>query len=320
MVKEILLYESIYSYSAERFILLMDEAIESDIVVRVNSPGGDPLSAFGMLSKMKEHKKNVNLKVDGAAYSMAAFMACYADNVECLDVSEFMFHRASYGRMGELQMSENDISNLNRTNKYLREALEAKVDVAKFEEITKTTMDQLFSLDSRIDVYLDSKEAKEIGLVDNIISIQPTEMAALNSKYFKMAAEQIDEKPKEEKTIIPKKMNKETLKSEHPELFASIQTEAITAEQDRAGAWLAFAEADLEAVKAGIESGKNITQKMTAEMTIKLISAEKVKGAESDSAGDLDTDASESAKDEETKKMEALNSFEAEVKTNYKKV
>jgi len=317
MVKEILLYESIYNYSAERFITMMDKAIDSDVVVRVNSPGGDPLSAFGILSKMKEHKKNVNLKVDGAAYSMAAFMACYADNVECLDVSEFMFHRASYGRMGELQMSENDISNLNRTNKYLREALEAKVDVAKFEEITKTTMDQLFSLDSRIDVYLDSKEAKEIGLVDNIISIQPNEMAAFNSKYFKMAAEQIKPVKKQEKTI---KMNKETLKSEHPELFASIQTEAITAEQDRAGAWLAFAEADLEAVKAGIESGKNITQKMTAEMTIKLISAEKVKGAESDSAGDLDTDPPESAKDEETKKMEALNSFEAEVKTNYKKV
>lgn len=317
MVKEILLYESIYSYSAERFISLMDKAIESDIVVRVNCPGGDPLSAFGMLSKMKEHKKNVTLKVDGAAYSMAAFMACYADNVECLDVSEFMFHRASYGRMGELEMSASEIDNLNRTNKYLREALEAKVDVAKFEEITKTTMDQLFSLDSRIDVYLDSKEAKEIGLVDNIISIQPNEMAAFNSKYFQMAAEQIKPVKKQEKTI---KMNKETLKSEHPELFASIQKEAITAEQDRAGAWLAFAEADLEAVKAGIESGSNITQKMTAEMTIKLISAEKVKGFQADSSKELDTDTPPSEKDEETKKMEALNSFEAEVKTNYKKV
>lgn len=64
-------------------------------------------------------------------------------------------------------------------------------------------------------------------------------------------------------------MTKESLKNQHPELYASIYTEGVNAESDRVGAWMAHLNTDSEAVIAGIDSGKAITSKQTQELIVK---------------------------------------------------
>ena len=56
MATEILLYSSIYSFSAESFIKEMEAASGNDVVLRINTPGGDPQAGFGMIAKFAEHK------------------------------------------------------------------------------------------------------------------------------------------------------------------------------------------------------------------------------------------------------------------------
>ena len=66
-----------------------------------------------------------------------------------------------------------------------------------------------------------------------------------------------------------KKMTKEELKQQHPDVYASIIQEGATQERDRVEAWLAFSEVDLNAVKEGIQKGENVTQKTMSEMFVK---------------------------------------------------
>ena len=65
MAKEILIYSYFDSFQAEKVFSSINEAIEdsSDIVVRVNSSGGDPMMAFGMVKKFNEFEGSKIVKV-----------------------------------------------------------------------------------------------------------------------------------------------------------------------------------------------------------------------------------------------------------------
>lgn len=55
------------------------------------------------------------------------------------------------------------------------------------------------------------------------------------------------------------KMTKAEIKAAHPSAYAEIVAEGVTQERDRSGAWMAHVKTDPDAVKAGIESGNQIS-------------------------------------------------------------
>jgi ATP-dependent protease ClpP protease subunit len=95
-MREILLYTPLYDYSAANFISQLEANKDSDITVRMNTNGGSPEDMWGMLAKVSERTKATKIKVDGRAYSAGAFMLAYSNDVEALDVSQFLIHRAAY--------------------------------------------------------------------------------------------------------------------------------------------------------------------------------------------------------------------------------
>lgn len=86
-----------------------------------------------------------------------------------------------------------------------------------------------------------------------------------------------------------KHMTKEELKAQHPELYASVHAEGVTAERDRAGAHLALGEASGD-MKTAIEAVLNGTE-MTQTLTAKYLAAgmrrneQAARQTESDAAG-----------------------------------
>ncbi len=299
MAKEILLYDSIDSYSAERFITAMEEARDSDISMRVSCNGGNPEEGWGMIAKWAEHPKAKSIKVDGKAYSMGTFFLCYTDEVSCLDVTEFLIHRAAYSKYYEQSdyMTDEVWANLDRINNSLRAALEAKIDVDKFEKLKKVTLDEVFSNDSRIDVYLSAKEAKAIGLVNKVVKITPEKRAEINSlaqlaaAHYQVEAPKAGPKPpKSNININSNSMNLEKFKAEHPEVYAQAVKAGVDQERDRVGAWMAYVDVDAKAVAEGIDAGNNISQKTMAELNRKQFSAESLKEIEASSQGDVTTD------------------------------
>ena len=92
-------------------------------------------------------------------------------------------------------------------------------------------------------------------------------------------------------------MTVQELKEKHPDLYA----EVIKSERDRVDAYLTFADVDLKAVKEGIESGENPTQKFYAEMSRKAMNKNELKKAEEDSPEEIKT-----AKETEIKKESSI--------------
>jgi ATP-dependent protease ClpP protease subunit len=291
-MNEVLLYGPIWYQSSIDFINAIN-AVEGDsLTVRVNTGGGEVSYGYGMIAKFKEFEGAKNVKIDGTAYSMGAIFAVYADDVEALDVSKFMFHRAAMSPWYEDEyMTDAERDHLTMINADFEKAFRAKVDVKKFEELKGVKVKDLFSMDTRIDVFLSASEAKQIGLVSRIVNITPKKQTAIKNEMAKIAAsygmeamsmtlehnEPSNDGLNPNKKVISKtniNMTIEQLKADHPELFAQAVAMGCADERDRVGAWMKFVNADADAVAKGIESGKNIGQTEMADFTVKMISAQ----------------------------------------------
>lgn len=285
MTKEILIYGSLYNWNNSDTLRSLNEANAEDVTLRINSDGGSPEDTFGVIAKMLERKANgkkTTIKVDGKAYSTAAFMLTYFTDVEALDVSAFLLHRAAYPEWYEKgdQITSEQLNYLKGLNDKLKDATKAKINEAKLIELKGVTIDAIFDQSNRLDVRLTADEALQIGLISKITKITPEIEAYVNSNVLRIAAEFKVSAPAPTATPTPivnpktTNMNIETLKAQHPALFAEVQTLAVTAERDRVGAWMAFNDVDPTAVADGIKTGASLSATAMAELTRKSMSAD----------------------------------------------
>lgn len=297
MKKEILIYGGINTWAVEDVIKTMSENADKDIVLRINTPGGDVLATWGLIAKFNEHPKLKTVKVDGRAASIGAFICCYADEVEALDVSTFLFHRAAYYDYIESgpQFTEALRNSLIESNKHLRAAMESKFTAEKWLKVTGVTLDDLFSLNARINVELNATQAKELGLVSKILKITPSIRSSIKaysetalmafSATFDISVEGAQNDDFVDTAIASKQnilnnnnnskgiMTIEKMKADHPELYAQVISVGVAQEKDRIGAFMKFAHLDLEAVKKGIDEGNSLSQTQMADFAVKLFAA-----------------------------------------------
>ena len=301
-MKEILLYNAIYDYSAEGFINTLEANKGNDIQVRMNCPGGNVLSAYGMIAKFTEHTAGKKVKVDGAAKSMGAYFCAAADEVECLNVSEFLLHRAAYPSWIESDknyFTDEMKQSLANTNQHLRGVLEAKVPAAKFKQVTGVSYDDMFSLDNRLDVSFNAEQAQKMGLVTRIVPLtgkikQEVEgLAAMNgiaafcgpvAVVEPEAADNNNNKDKNRKTMTIAELN-----ANHADLVKQIQDAAKAEVRDEICSLLAYIDVDKVLVVKSIKEGKALTGAMREELMIKAIGQRHVADANADSAGAVET-------------------------------
>ena len=180
LMKQLLLYYPIYNFIAEEFISRLNEIpVDEDIIVRVNSPGGSVFAGWGIIAALTERKGNVKIKVDGNASSMAFFLTLFFSDVEALDVTKLMVHRAI-----AWVDNEDDKKILDNINSDLRKHLEKKIDKAKFKEITGVTVKEIFENEKRRDIWLTAKEAEQVGLVSKITRLKPKEIDAMKESLI----------------------------------------------------------------------------------------------------------------------------------------
>ena len=307
MAKELYLYNPIYSYTAEDFMKSLEENKDEEITLRMNTPGGSVFDGYGMLAKMKEHG-NVTVMLDGMAASMGAFMLPFAKKVIAYDLAKVMIHRADAYTGGD----ETRIKNLADINKTLRAKFEKRVDSEKFLEVTGKTLDEVFNAAERLDIWLTAKDAKKIGLIDEVRVMTPEIQASISASMGSGFTAIVPKKDSQNQTIIIKKMTKEEFKAKYPEVFASVVSDARKSEQERVEAWMSFQDTDKEAVTAGIASGKapsikEITafaQKAIAQATVKALEAGNPVGTTNAKTDDIGADAELTAEELEYKAME----------------
>lgn len=94
---EIWLYDEIgfWGVSAEMFNQALAEIDTTEILLRVNSPGGDVFDGTAMYNALVDHPATVTCRVEGLAASAASFIAQAADKVVMGRGAEMMVHDAS---------------------------------------------------------------------------------------------------------------------------------------------------------------------------------------------------------------------------------
>src|SRR5690606_31713873 len=80
--------------------------ISGDIVINLNSPGGNAFDGIAIYNRLKQHNGNITINVDGWACSAASIIAMAADKLNMGLGSMIMIHEASslvWGTKGSMR-------------------------------------------------------------------------------------------------------------------------------------------------------------------------------------------------------------------------
>lgn len=147
-----------------QLLFLESEDPKKDIVLYINSPGGQVYSGMAILDTMNYIKSDVSTIVVGMAMSMAAVLLAGGAKGKrfALPNSKVMIHQPSSafeGKSSDIEISAKEVLGLRH-----------KIDeiLADFtgQKVAKV------SNDTERDFYLSAKDAKEYGIVDKIITHQ----------------------------------------------------------------------------------------------------------------------------------------------------
>jgi ATP-dependent Clp protease, protease subunit len=145
-----------------QLLFLESENPDKDISLYINSPGGSVSAGMSIFDTMQFIKPDVSTMCLGLAASMGAFlMAAGAKGKRfALPNSRIMIHQPSGGAQGQAT----DIEIQAREILKLRESLNAIL-----AERTGQSLEKI-RLDSERDFFMSADEAKDYGLIDQVIS------------------------------------------------------------------------------------------------------------------------------------------------------
>lgn len=145
-----------------QMLFLESENPDKDISLYINSPGGSVSAGMAIFDTMQFIKPDVSTLCTGIAASMGAFlMAAGAKGKRySLPNSRIMIHQPSGGAQGQAT----DIEIQAREILYLRERLNGIL-----AERTGQTLEKI-GIDTERDFFMSADEAKDYGLIDEVIS------------------------------------------------------------------------------------------------------------------------------------------------------
>ncbi len=145
-----------------QLLFLESENPDKDISLYINSPGGSVSAGMAIFDTMQFIKPDVSTLCTGIAASMGAFlMAAGAKSKRySLPNSRIMIHQPSGGAQGQAT----DIEIQAREILYLRERLNGIL-----AERTGQTLEKI-GIDTERDFFMSADEAKDYGLIDEVIS------------------------------------------------------------------------------------------------------------------------------------------------------
>ena len=145
-----------------QLLFLESEDPNKDINLYINSPGGSVTAGMAIYDTMNYIKCDVCTTCIGMAASMGAFLLSGVAKGKrfALPNAEIMIHQPSGGAQGQATEINIAAEHILKTRKKLNEILAANTG-RSYEEIAR---------DTERDNYMTAQEAKEYGLIDEILA------------------------------------------------------------------------------------------------------------------------------------------------------
>lgn len=155
---------------------------DKDIVVAINSPGGDFFEGAAIYNLLAEHKGHVTVKVIGMAASAASVIAMAGDTIEVSQVGFLMIHNAwgmVIGNRHDMNQAADVFSKFDTSMRDLY-AARTGVDAKDIEKL----MDG--------ETWLGAQEAVDKGFADSVIDVKAAEPENSDKKAKAMARRTIE--------------------------------------------------------------------------------------------------------------------------------
>ena len=145
-----------------QLLFLESEDPNKDICLYINSPGGSVTAGMAIYDTMQYIKCDVSTICIGLAASMGAFLLAGGAKGKrfALPNAEVMIHQPSGGARGQATEIQIVAENILKIKKKLNEML---------AENTGKPL-EVVSVDTERDYYMDAYEAKEYGIIDEVIT------------------------------------------------------------------------------------------------------------------------------------------------------
>lgn len=147
-----------------QMLFLESEDSEKPINFYINSPGGSVTAGMSIYDAMKFVKAPVHTLCLGQAASMGAFLLSSGDERRALPNSRIMIHQPLGGFQGQATDMEIHMNEMIRIKSMLNEIL-AKNTNKSLKQIEK---------DTDRDNFMSSEEAKDYGLIDEVVLASKT--------------------------------------------------------------------------------------------------------------------------------------------------
>lgn len=134
------------------------ESVTDDIVIKLNSPGGDVFEGIEIYNYLKDHPSNVTVEVTGIAASAATFITAGANEVIMNVGTSLMIHEAStftWGNKSDIQKTLNALETIDESI------------LSIYSEKTGQSNDQLEEWMNE-EKWFTADEAVEFGFADSV--------------------------------------------------------------------------------------------------------------------------------------------------------
>ncbi len=180
----------------ERMANEIKAADNEDIKLRINTPGGSVFDGFAIITNLLEHSGKLNMQVDGFAASMGGAILAYADEATAYDFAKVMLHKVYTN-----STDEESLGIVNSLNSDFAKMFKSK-------GVDADLMDEIFLGEENKDYWFSAQEAKDIGLINEVLESNQTQKAAassedLISKYYQFT--------NQKKEVVMFKNSKEAL-------------------------------------------------------------------------------------------------------------
>lgn len=145
-------------------LLYLEQTTNDDITMYINSPGGSVYAGYGIYDTMQYISSDVSTVCTGMAASMGAVLLCAGTDGKRLALphSRIMIHQPLGGAEGQASDIEITAREIQKVKKELYEII-SKHSGQSYDKVWK---------DSDRDYWMIAQEAKEYGLIDDVIQKQ----------------------------------------------------------------------------------------------------------------------------------------------------
>ncbi len=155
------IYDDVANIIQAQLLFLESQDSERDIQIYLNSPGGSVYAGLGIYDTMQYLKPDISTICTGMAASMAAVLMCAGAQGKryALPHSRIMIHQPMGGTQGQASDIEIEAREIQKLKKELYEII-AHHSGKDYEQVWK---------DSDRDYWMTAAEAKEYGMIDEIL-------------------------------------------------------------------------------------------------------------------------------------------------------